>query len=403
MDSFLIGILVILIVLLILSAFFSSSETSLMALNQIKLNAAEKKGHKGATRVNKLREKINEVLGVILIGNNLVNISASALLTVLIIRRFGDEYVWIGTLILTLFIIIFAEIAPKNFAAKKPEAVAYPASRPLEVLTNILGWFSKILTNFSNSLTGTKSEENYFSKGLNREELRSVLDEDTEEVDKDEMNALKSLLELRDLSVEDILIPINEVKSIKLMEDYVKNEIESDILLPVYRNNEEIIGFLDSANIDKLSKDNDNIEDFLIPPYFVPESTQLFSQLKKFQKNGSQAAMVVDEYGSITGMVFLEDLIEQIVGRLKQEDDGDGIVMNDDFSVLVEGSMSVRELNKFMSWKMPEGKAKTLSGLIVEHLDEIPKGDVCIVLDSYKIETTKIDKNIIKQVKVSRV
>jgi Mg2+/Co2+ transporter CorB len=340
---------------------------------------------------------------VILIGNNLVNISASALLTVLIIRRFGDQYVWIGTLILTLFIIIFAEIAPKNFAAKKPEAVAYPASRPLEVLTNILGWFSKILTNFSNSLTGTKSEENYFSKGLNREELRSVLDEDTEEVDKDEMNALKSLLELRDLSVEDILIPINEVKSIKLMEDYVKNEIESDILLPVYRNNEEIIGFLDSANIDKLSKDNDNIEDFLIPPYFVPESTQLFSQLKKFQKNGSQAAMVVDEYGSITGMVFLEDLIEQIVGRLKQEDDGDGIVMNDDFSVLVEGSMSVRELNKFMSWNMPEGKAKTLSGLIVEHLDEIPKGDVCIVLDSYKIETTKIDKNIIKQVKVSRV
>ena len=217
------------------------------------------------------------------------------------------------------------------------------------------------------------------------------------------MNALKSLLELRDLSVEDILIPINEVKSIKLMEDYVKNEIESDILLPVYRNNEEIIGFLDSANIDKLSKDNDNIEDFLIPPYFVPESTQLFSQLKKFQKNGSQAAMVVDEYGSITGMVFLEDLIEQIVGRLKQEDDGDGIVINDDFSVLVEGSMSVRELNKFMSWNMPEGKAKTLSGLIVEHLDEIPKGDVCIVLDSYKIETTKIDKNIIKQVKVSRV
>ena len=403
MDSFLIGILIILIVLLILSAFFSSSETSLIALNQIKLNAAEKKGDKGATRVNKLREKINEVLGVILIGNNLVNISASALLTVLIIRRFGDEYVWIGTLILTLFIIIFAEIAPKNFAAKKPEAIAYPASRPLEVLTNILGWFSKILTNFSNSLTGTKSEENYFSKGLNREELRSVLDEDTEEVDKDEMNALKSLLELRDLSVEDILIPINEVKSIKLMEDYVKNEIESDILLPVYRNNEEIIGFLDSANIDKLSKDNDNIEDFLIPPYFVPESTQLFSQLKKFQKNGSQAAMVVDEYGSITGMVFLEDLIEQIVGRLKQEDDGDGIVMNDDFSVLVEGSMSVRELNKFMSWNMPEGKAKTLSGLIVEHLDEIPKGDVCIVLDSYKIETTKIDKNIIKQVKVSRV
>ena len=403
MDSFLIGILVVLIVLLILSAFFSSSETSLMALNQIKLDAAEKQGHSDATRVNKLRKKINEVLGVILIGNNLVNISASALLTVLIIRRYGDEYVWIGTLVLTLFIIIFAEIAPKNFAAKKPESVAYPASRPLLALTSILGWLSKILTNFSNSLTGTKSEENYFSKGLNRDELRSVLDEDTEEVDKDEMEALKSLLELRDLSVEDIVIPINEVKSFKLNDDYSQYSKETGILLPVFENDEDIIGFLDSVNIDKLTEDDDNIKKFLIPPYFVPESTQLFSQLKKFQMNGLRAAMVVDEYGSITGMVTLEDLLEQIVGRLKQEDDGDGIIMNDDFSVLVEGSVSVRELNKFMSWNMPEGKAKTVSGLVVEHLDQIPKGDVCIILSSYKIETTKIESNTIKQIKVSRI
>ena len=194
-DGFILFVIFSLVVLIILSAFFSSSETSLMAINQIKLDSAEKKGDKNAKRTNNLRKRIN--------------ITASALLTYFIIKQFGDEYVWIGTLLLTLFIIIFAEIAPKNFAARNPESIAYPASKPLEFFTKYLGWLSKILTSIGNNLIRSENQENYFSKSLNREELKSVLESQTDQVDQEEMDALKSLLELKDLTVEDILIPIN--------------------------------------------------------------------------------------------------------------------------------------------------------------------------------------------------
>ena len=251
MDSFSIILVVVLLILVILSAFFSGSETSIMALNQIKLDNAEKQGNKSAKIINSLRKEINRVLGVILIGNNLVNISASALLTFFVIKKFGDEYVWIGTLLLTIFIIIFAEIAPKSFAAKRPESIAYPASRILKVLTKYLGSFSEILTNISNSLTGIKNNENYFSENLNRDELKSVLEKETKEVDKEEMDALKSILELKELTVEDILIPINEVLKIEIGNKSHDVPNDKDIFLPVVkRNSDEILGFIHSKEIE---------------------------------------------------------------------------------------------------------------------------------------------------------
>ena len=403
-DTFILFVILSLVVLIILSAFFSSSETSLMAINQIKLNNAEKKGNKNAKRTNNLRKKINEVLGVILIGNNLVNISASALLTYFIIKQFGDEYVWIGTLILTLFIIIFAEIAPKNFAARNPEAIAYPASKPLQFFTKYLGWISKILTSIGNYITRSKNEENYFSKSLNREELKSVLDSKTEHVDEDEMEALKSLLELKDLTVEDILIPISEVISLKETDNTLPVNIEKNIFYPVFNDEEnEIIGFIHSKEVEQFQNIDTNIDDFLIDPYYVPESTSLFSQLKQFQKQGNEVGMVVDEYGSFTGLVTLEDLIEQIVGRLNQEEEELRILVNDDLSITAEGSTSIRELNKFMSWKIPEDGAKTLSGFVIDHLDHFPKGNICLTIDGYAIETMKIRENFIDEVKVSRI
>ena len=403
-DTFILFVILSLVVLIILSAFFSSSETSLMAINQIKLNNAEKKGDKNAKRTNNLRKKINEVLGVILIGNNLVNISASALLTYFIIKQFGDEYVWIGTLILTLFIIIFAEIAPKNFAARNPEAIAYPASKPLQFFTKYLGWISKILTSIGNYITRSENEENYFSKSLNREELKSVLDSKTDQVDEDEMEALKSLLELKDLTVEDILIPISEVISLKETDNTLPVNIEKNIFYPVFNDEEnEIIGFIHSKEVEQFQNIDTNIDDFLIDPYYVPESTSLFSQLKQFQKQGNEVGMVVDEYGSFTGLVTLEDLIEQIVGRLNQEEEELRILVNDDLSITAEGSTSIRELNKFMSWKIPEDGAKTLSGFVIDHLDHFPKGNICLTIDGYAIETMKIRENFIDEVKVSRI
>ena len=403
MDSFSIILVVVLLILVILSAFFSGSETSIMALNQIKLDNAEKQGNKSAKIINSLRKEINRVLGVILIGNNLVNISASALLTFFVIKKFGDEYVWIGTLLLTIFIIIFAEIAPKSFAAKRPESIAYPASRILKVLTKYLGSFSEILTNISNSLTGIKNNENYFSENLNRDELKSVLEKETKEVDKEEMDALKSILELKDLTVEDILIPINEVLKIEIGKKSHDVPNDKDIFLPVVKSNsDEILGFIHSKEVEQFNDfSGDNI-DFLIEPYFVPEKTHLFSQLKNFQKNGKEVALVVDEYGDITGLVTLEDLIEQVLGRFDPDEDEIGININEDNSVTVDGSVTIRELNKKMDWSLPEEPAKTISGLVIDQIDTIPTGNVCINLESYNIETSKIEGSLIKEIKISK-
>ena len=403
MDSFSIILVVVLLILVILSAFFSGSETSIMALNQIKLDNAEKQGNKSAKIINSLRKEINRVLGVILIGNNLVNISASALLTFFVIKKFGDEYVWIGTLLLTIFIIIFAEIAPKSFAAKRPESIAYPASRILKVLTKYLGSFSEMLTSISNSLTGIKNNENYFSENLNRDELKSVLEKETKEVDKEEMDALKSILELKDLTVEDILIPINEVLKLEIDNKSFNFPNDKDIFLPVVkRNSDEILGFIHSKEIEQFNDfSGDNI-DFLIEPYYVPEKTHLFSQLKNFQKNGKEVALVVDEYGDITGLVTLEDLIEQVLGRFDPDEDEIGININEDHSVTVDGSVTIRELNKKMDWSLPEEPAKTISGLVIDQIDTIPTGNVCINLESYNIETSKIEGNLIKEIKISK-
>jgi Mg2+/Co2+ transporter CorB len=403
MDSFSIILAVVLLILVILSAFFSGSETSIMALNQIKLDNAEKQGNKSAKIINSLRKEINRVLGVILIGNNLVNISASALLTFFVIKKFGDEYVWIGTLLLTIFIIIFAEIAPKSFAAKRPESIAYPASRILKVLTKYLGSFSEMLTSISNSLTGIKDNENYFSENLNRDELKSVLEKETKEVEKEEMDALKSILELKDLTVEDILIPINDVLKIETGDKSHNIPNDKDIFLPVNKSNsDEMLGFIHSKEIEQLNDFSGDITDFLIEPYYVPEKTHLFSQLKNFQKNGKEVALVVDEYGDITGLVTLEDLIEQVLGRFDPDENEIGIDINEDNSVAVDGSITIRELNKKMDWNLPEEPAKTISGLVINQIDTIPTGNVCINIESYNIETSKIEGNLIKELKISK-
>ena len=404
MDNFGLVLILVLIVLIFISAFFSGSETSITAINQIKLDSAAEGGKKSAKRVNSLRNKINEVLGVILIGNNLVNISASALLTYFVIKEFGDEYVWVGTLILTVLVIIFAEIAPKNFAAKKPEAVAYPASIILEFLTNYFGWLSRILNFFSSWITGVKGGENYFAQSLNRQELKSVLEKDTEQVDKEEMEAMKSLLDLKELSVQDILIPMDQVKKLDLNDIDNFNNEERNRFYPVYKENEsEILGFIHAKEIEELENFRNDLTDFLIETYYVPESTQLFAQLKNFQKNGSEVALVVDEYGEVTGLITLEDLIEQIVGQFNSEEPEDEYEIVDEDSIIADGSTIIRELNKKMEWDLPEEGAKTLNGLIIDHLNQIPTNNICIELDDYKLETHKIESNKVKEVKVSKI
>ena len=305
---------------------------------------------------------------------------------------------------MTVLVIIFAEIAPKNFAAKKPEAIAYPASIVLQFLTKYFGWLSRILNFFSSWITGVKGGENYFAKSLNREELKSVLDKDTEQVDKEEMEAMRSLLALKELSVQDILIPINQVITLNLSDIEDFENYERNRFYPVYKDeNSDIVGFIHSKEIEELGDFRTDLTDFLIEPYYVPESTQLFAQLKNFQKNGSEVALVVDEYGEVTGLVTLEDLIEQIVGQFNPDEFEEDYEIIDDSSVLAEGSTIIRELNKRLEWDLPEEGAKTLNGLIIDHLDQLPTNNVCIELPGYKLETQKIESNKVKEVKVSKI
>jgi Mg2+/Co2+ transporter CorB len=217
------------------------------------------------------------------------------------------------------------------------------------------------------------------------------------------MEAMRSLLALKELSVQDILIPINQVISLNLNKVADFENDERNRFYPVYKELEsEIIGFIHSKEIEQLEKFETDLTDFLIEPYYVPESTQLFAQLKNFQKNGSEAALVVDEYGEVTGLITLEDLIEQIVGQLNVEELEDDYEIVDENSVLADGSTIIRELNKRMDWNLPEEGAKTLNGLIIDHLDQIPTNNICIQLESYKLETSKIDVNKVKQVKITK-
>ena len=216
--------------------------------------------------------------------------------------------------------------------------------------------------------------------------MKSVLDKKTEQVDEEEAEAMKSLLDLRDLTVQDILIPNDEVISINIDELRMFNNEERNRFYPVYKESEDqIIGFIHSKEIEQLAEFKSDVEDFLIESYYVPESTQLFAQLKNFQKNGTEVALVVDEYGEVTGLITLEDLIEQIIGQFNEGDLKEGFEIIDDISLIAEGSVIVRELNKKMDWDLPEEGAKTLSGLIINHLDQIPKNNICIEIQSFKL------------------
>jgi Mg2+/Co2+ transporter CorB len=214
---------------------------------------------------------------------------------------------------------------------------------------------------------------------------------------------MRSLLALKELSVQDILIPINQVITLNLNDIEKFENDERNRFYPVYKEeSSDIVGFIHSKEIEELEDFKTDLTDFLIEPYYVPESTQLFAQLKNFQKNGAEVALVVDEYGEVTGLVTLEDLIEQIVGQFNSEELEEDYEIIDDNSVLAEGSTIIRELNKRMDWDLPEEGPKTLNGLIIDHLDQIPTNNICIQLESYKLETLKVETNKVIQLKVTK-
>lgn len=408
--SVLIGALV---VLLLLSAFFSGSETGLMTLNRYRLRHLAKAGHRGAMRAAKLLERPDRLIGLILLGNNFVNIMASALTTIIALRLGGEAALAIGTGILTLVILIFAEVAPKTLAALHPERVAFPAAfiyRPLLRVLYPVVWVVNAIANRLLRLLRINTEDPG-SLDLSSEELRTVVNEAGAMIPQRHQRMLLSILDLEKVTVEDIMVPRNEVVGIDIEDDW--DAIEELLVtsqytkLPVYRNDiDDIIGFLYLRNVlHLLTKEEfgrDDLLEIVREPYFIPEGTPLNKQLINFQRQRRRIGLVVDEYGEIKGLVTLEDILEEIVGEFTTDPAAvnKDIHPQEDGSFLIDGGSYVRELNRLLKWDLPTNGPKTLNGLILEHMEAIPEPGTSMLLSGYPVEIVQTKDNAVKTVRI---
>ena len=400
------------IFLLFLSAFFSGVETAMMSLNRYRLKHLVKENNKGAIRADKLLKRPDRLLGVILIGNNFVNILAASLTTVLCLNLFGDSGVVIGSIALTLIILIFAEITPKTFAALNSEKVALPASLVLKYLQKILRplvVFVNFFTNFFMRLTGTK--ETTFNEDLSPEELKSVLENSGDLIPKKYQDMLISVLELDKVSVDEVMTQRSEIIGIDINQsiENILNNLQNNQkdFLPVYDESlDELRGIIDLYGITTFLSNEDksieNLIDSLEEAYFTPENTPLSTQLFNFQKNKKTTAVVIDEYGSVKGIVTIKDVLEEIVGELATDIDKESVEIMEqkDGSYLIDASVSLRELNKKLDWELPINGAKTLNGLIIDKIETIPENNIKIEIENYLIETVLIRNNMIKIARV---
>ena len=415
MDDIHIGLLFGLIALLIIiSAFFSGSETSMLSLNRYRLKHLSKNNNKAAKRASDLLENPERLIGMILIGNNLVNILASSIATVIAIRLFGDAGIAIATLILTVVILIFAEITPKTIAAYYPEKFAFPASWLLRILLKIfypLVWSLNLITGLLLRLMGISPKTNQ-EDHLSSEELRTIVDEAGELIPERHQGMLLNILDIEHTNVEDIMIPRAEIFAIDLNanEDVILNMLQNCeyTRVPVYENDiNNVVGILHMRNVGKLlsrdvSFNKDGLKDIIREPVFTPAITGLHQQLINFQTEKRRIALVVDEYGSVMGLVTLEDILEEIVGEFTSNliEDSEDFDDQDDGSFIIQGSATLRDINRHTGWDLPIDGPKTLNGLVLEHLQTFPDAAVTIEIGKYAIEILELDGNVIKNARV---
>ena len=401
--------------LLCLSAFFSSAETGMMALNRFKLKHLVKQRNKSAIRANKLLQRPDRLLGIILIGNNFVNILAAALTTILCLRLFGDSGVLIGSIILTMIVLIFAEVTPKTFAANYSEKVALPSSLILKFLQKLLYPLVWIVNFFSNSilkLLGVKEKET--DEDLSPEELKSILENSGDLIPSRYQEMLLSVLELDKISIDEVMIPKNEIIGIDLSKDieeigeFLKDSKKE--FFPVFDQNlDDIKGIINLYGINSFlssqKKDTESLLQNSEEVYFALENTSLNIQLNNFQKDKKKVAVVLDEYGSVKGMVDIKDILEEIVGELSDPHEEVKIDIKEqkDGSYLIDASISVREVNKRLGWDLPLSGPKTLNGLILENTETIPEANISLEIENYLIETVLIKDNMIKFTKVRKL
>ena len=401
--------------LLCLSAFFSSAETGMMALNRFKLKHLVKQRNKSAIRANKLLQRPDRLLGIILIGNNFVNILAAALTTILCLRLFGDSGVLIGSIILTMIVLIFAEVTPKTFAANYSEKVALPSSLILKFLQKLLYPLVWIVNFFSNSilkLLGVKEKES--EEDLSPEELKSILENSGDLIPSRYQEMLLSVLELDKISIDEIMIPKNEIigidlsKDIEEIGDFLKDSKKE--FFPIFDQNLDYIhGIINLYGINSFlssqKKDTESLLQNSEEVYFALENTSLNIQLNNFQKDKKKVAVVLDEYGSVKGMVDIKDILEEIVGELSDPHEEVKIDIKEqkDGSYLIDAGISAREVNKRLGWDLPLSGPKTLNGLILENTETIPEANISLEIENYHIETVLIKDNMIKFAKVRKL
>lgn len=406
---------VILGILILISAYFSSSETGMMSLNRYRLRHLEKQNHKGAKRASKLLERPDRLIGLILIGNNLVNIAAASIATIIGTRLLGDVGgFWATTVILTIVVLVFAEVTPKTLAALYPEKVAFPSSIILGLLLKVLLPFVIILnwvTNGLLALLGISSEQRE-QHSLSTEELRTVVNESSALLPERDQNMLVGVLDLEKVTVEDIMIPRNELVGIDINDDWKKIQkqltLSNHTRVLLYRDNiDDVVGYVHVRDALKLLSKNQFTKATLLRAvrelYFIPEGTPLNVQLLKFQHAKERLGLVVDEYGDIQGLVTLEDILEEIVGDFTTTATpatSDEVHLQPDGTYLIDGSASIRDINKEMSWQLPTDGPKTLSGLIVEILEDIPQEKMSLRIAGYPVEIVDTSDNTIKTVRI---
>ena len=415
-DNSLLALLLSFLALIIASAYFSSSETGMMSLNRYRLRHLARTNHAGAKRASKLLETPDKLIGVILIGNNFVNFLAASIATSIAIAVFGDPSPILTAVVLTLVVLIFAEVTPKTIAALYPEKVAYPSSLLLALLLKLLYpvvWIVNVVSNVLVRLLGFSSEASGNENQLTPDELRTVVYESGGRIPRRRHGMLMNILDLERVTVDDILVPRHELVGIDIEDDL--NDILLQISsaqhtrLPVYKHDiDNIVGVLHLRSTGKLIGIEELNKSALLQetaePYFIPESTPLHTQLFNFQQKKERMAVVVDEYGAVKGIITLEDILEEIVGEFTTDlaASSKDIHPQDDGSFLIDGSASVRDINRVLSWDLDSTGAKTLNGLLTESLESIPDSSVCINLEGYYAEIVQVKDNVIKTVKMWR-
>lgn len=407
---------IILGVLILISAYFSGTETGMVSVNRYKLRHLAQSGDRGAKRVSKLLDRPDRLIGLILIGNNLVNILASAIATIIGLRLFGDAGIAVATIVLTLVILIFAEVTPKTVAALHPERVAMPSSVVIALLMKVflpVVVTINFITNNMMKLFGVNPTEQQ-KDALSADELRTIVNEAGSLIPSRHQDMLVSVLDLEKVTVDDIMVPRNEIVAIDVNEDWslimkkLMTMQHTRILL--FRSEiDDAIGFLHARDMMRLvtryqaEPDKASLVRAARDIYFIPEGTPLNVQLVKFQRNKERVGLVVDEYGDIQGLVTLEDILEEIVGDFTTTITGttsDHVHLQADGSYVIDGTTNLRELNKDLNWNFPTDGPKTINGLIIEAFGDIPEAPMCLVVGAYRIEVTDVDNNMIKAVRV---